>query len=118
MELIGPARMRNLSSSPQLWIILGPVLLLGAVSFLLVVFGKGNPTPPEKGWKGIFYSNPEDPAVFVPKRFGIGYTLNFGNPWSWVVLVLIFRGRYAAHLNLRIIFASCAEINPRSEMKF
>jgi uncharacterized membrane protein len=26
----------------------------------------------------------------VPKRFGIGYTLNFGNPWSQAVLALIF----------------------------
>jgi hypothetical protein len=49
----------------------------------------GRTQPPEVGWKGIFYSNPDDPALFVPKRFGIGYTLNFGNPWSWVVLALI-----------------------------
>jgi len=25
----------------------------------------------------------------VPKRFGIGYTLNFGNSWSWAVLAVI-----------------------------
>jgi uncharacterized membrane protein len=35
---------------------------------------------------GIFCSNPDDPALVVPKRFGVGYTLNFGNPWSWAVL--------------------------------
>jgi len=23
------------------------------------------------------------------KRFGIGYTLNFGNPWAWVVVIFI-----------------------------
>jgi len=41
-------------------------------------------------WKwGIFYVNPDDPAVFVEKRFGIGYTLNFGSRRSWVILVLI-----------------------------
>jgi uncharacterized membrane protein len=41
-------------------------------------------------WKwGIFYFNPDDPAVFVEKRFGIGYTLNFGSRRSWVVLGLI-----------------------------
>ena len=81
--------MRNLPSSPQLWIILGPVVLIGVVSILLLLFGKRNPTPPEKGWNGIFYSNSEDPALLVPKRFGIGYTLNFGNRWSWAVLILI-----------------------------
>jgi hypothetical protein len=82
--------MRNLSSIPSVWMILGPVLGLGIVSFLLLLFGKGHPAPPEKGWNGIFYSNPDDPALFAPKRFGIGYTLNFGNPWSWAVLVVIF----------------------------
>jgi uncharacterized membrane protein len=41
-------------------------------------------------WKwGIFYVNSEDPAIFVKKRFGIGYTMNFGNRWAWGVLVLL-----------------------------
>lgn len=32
-------------------------------------------------WYGdFFYNNPDDPAVFVPKRFGFGWTVNFGNP--------------------------------------
>jgi uncharacterized membrane protein len=32
-------------------------------------------------WKaGLFSANRDDPAVFVEKRFGIGYTLNFGHP--------------------------------------
>ena len=45
---------------------------------------------PNKFWKwGIFYVNREDPKLFVPKRYGIGYTLNFGNRWSWAVLTLI-----------------------------
>lgn len=29
---------------------------------------------------GIFYNNPDDPAVLVPKRYGLGWTVNFGNP--------------------------------------
>jgi len=37
----------------------------------------------------MFYVNRENPDVFVPKRYGIGYTLNFGNRWSWAVLALI-----------------------------
>ena len=44
----------------------------------------------DKHWKwGIFYVNPDDPAIIVPKRYGIGYTLNFGNRWSWAALALI-----------------------------
>jgi len=39
-------------------------------------------------WKaGVFYYNPHDPAIFVSKRVGIGYTVNFANKMSWVVLV-------------------------------
>lgn len=43
---------------------------------------------PDACWHGggIFYYNPHDPALWVRKRFGIGYTLNFANPWSWVFM--------------------------------
>ena len=36
---------------------------------------------------GIFYNNPDDPAVFVPKRLGLGWTVNFGNPRGKLVLI-------------------------------
>ncbi len=40
-------------------------------------------------WKlGLFYYNPDDPALFVEKRFGIGYDLNFGRPAAWLVLAV------------------------------
>jgi uncharacterized membrane protein len=35
----------------------------------------------------MFYVNRDDPALLVEKRFGIGYTLNFGHPGSWLLLV-------------------------------
>jgi len=38
-------------------------------------------------WRwGMFYVNRADPALFVEKRFGIGYTVNLGNRWAWVFL--------------------------------
>jgi uncharacterized membrane protein len=41
-------------------------------------------------WKaGMVYWNPDDPAIFVPKRVGIGWTFNFANKWSWMVLIAI-----------------------------
>lgn len=41
----------------------------------------------DSNWKaGIFYYNPNDPAIFVSKRVGIGFTFNFANRWSWLVL--------------------------------
>jgi hypothetical protein len=38
---------------------------------------------------GLIYFNPRDPALCVEKRMGIGWTLNFGNPWSWVPLIAV-----------------------------
>lgn len=45
----------------------------------------------EHGWRwgGLLYFAPDDPAVFVPKRLGIGQTLNFGRPGAWVFLVVV-----------------------------
>jgi uncharacterized membrane protein len=45
---------------------------------------------PDKYWKlGLFYINRNDPALFVEKRFGIGFTLNFGHPGAWVFLAVL-----------------------------
>jgi uncharacterized membrane protein len=41
----------------------------------------------DANWRwGLLYVNRGDPALFVEKRFGLGYTFNFGNPWAWVIL--------------------------------
>ena len=41
-------------------------------------------------WKlGVFYANPDDPAVFVPKRLGMGLTFNFARPQAWLVLAAL-----------------------------
>ncbi len=38
---------------------------------------------PDECWSlGNIYSNPNDPALFVAKRMGSGYTINFGNPYA------------------------------------
>jgi uncharacterized membrane protein len=42
-----------------------------------------------EGWNGIYYSNPEDPRIWVEKFTGYGYTLNFAHRQSWLVLALI-----------------------------
>jgi uncharacterized membrane protein len=31
--------------------------------------------------------NRADPTLFVEKRMGLGYTLNLGNPVSWLVVL-------------------------------
>jgi uncharacterized membrane protein len=51
-----------------------------------LVAGDGTP---DACWKlGVFYFNPDDAALFVEKRIGIGYTINFARPAAWVVLAL------------------------------
>jgi uncharacterized membrane protein len=84
---------------------------VAAVAVILIRMGQGGtrlagaaagtrPEPPETGpvgdrsldrcWKGgLLYFNRDDPALFVEKRFGIGYTVNFGRPAAWVVLALL-----------------------------
>ncbi len=43
-----------------------------------------------KYWKwGMFYKNPNDPSVWVPKRTGMGWTLNFAHTLAYVYLALI-----------------------------
>ena len=39
-------------------------------------------------WKlGVLYVNRQDASVFLPKRFGFGWTLNFARPAAWAVVV-------------------------------
>jgi len=41
-------------------------------------------------WKlGVFYFNRNDPSLWVEKRFGSGWTLNFAHPAGWIILGLI-----------------------------
>ena len=76
-------------ASISYWLIFAPLVAVATFSLLLLGLGRTGTRPPDAAWKGSFYSNPDDPALLVPKRFGIGYTLNFGNPWSWAVLGLV-----------------------------
>ncbi len=41
----------------------------------------------DKYWRrGLFYINRDDHALLVPRRFGLGWTLNFGNPRAAMLL--------------------------------
>jgi uncharacterized membrane protein len=39
---------------------------------------------------GAFYVNRDDPSIFVEKRFGLGYTINLGNPKALFFVLLFF----------------------------
>jgi uncharacterized membrane protein len=45
---------------------------------------------PDSAWKwGLLYVNSQDPAFLVEKRFGVGYTFNFGHPIAWLILAAL-----------------------------
>jgi uncharacterized membrane protein len=44
----------------------------------------------DRHWKaGLVYHNPDDPAVWIEKRFGFGYTLNFARSGAWWFLAAV-----------------------------
>ena len=41
----------------------------------------------DRYWKfGVFYYNPDDASLFLPERFGVGWTLNFARPAIWAIV--------------------------------
>jgi uncharacterized membrane protein len=76
-------------------------ILLLALLLLFVAHRPPEPLPAEgaptigdrtedRYWKaGVCYFNRNDPAILVEKRFGIGYTLNFGHWISWAILAVL-----------------------------
>lgn len=88
---------------------LDPLVLVAAIAvpevaglallvWVLVRFSRLQATAPDapgdrtedRHWKtGLVYFNPGDPALFVEKRFGIGYTMNMARPASWWLLAAV-----------------------------
>jgi len=80
------------------------ILLFGSLLYLAFALGQGGSRlrsgsgadtgrinrDDDRFWKwGMFYYNPDDPALFVEKRFGIGWTSNFANPKANILLVVL-----------------------------
>ncbi len=41
----------------------------------------------DRYWKlGVFYGNRNDASLFVPERFGVGWTINLGRPAAWGII--------------------------------
>ena len=79
------------ASGPELVIF----VVLATASIYLMTLGHAVPLAhgvgditPDGAWKlGIIYFNRDDPAFLVEKRFGLGWTLNFGHRWGWAIIV-------------------------------
>ena len=100
-------------SSPSAAVPLG---LLSILLFALLLFLAHRPPEPwpaegaptvgdrteDRYWKaGVVYINRSDPAVLVERRFGVGYTLNFGHWVSWMILAALLLLPLAALLLAR-----------------
>nr|UWI51501.1 DUF5808 domain-containing protein [Clostridioides difficile] len=75
------------------------IMMLLVIIYLIVTYinspnlksnSSYTPDNDEKYWMaGIIYNNPNDPSLMVDKRFGIGWTINFGNPIGKILYILI-----------------------------
>ncbi|MCU7495206.1 MAG: hypothetical protein HF314_04925 [Ignavibacteria bacterium] len=79
--------------SPLAWFVLSVAVLAVIPVFYNTIITKKwrNKVENEsKSWKlGIFYFNPKDTRMFLPKRLGVGITINFGNPMAVILTVLV-----------------------------
>lgn len=89
-------QIRQLVAFPMVWVSVFSVLCgLSAVAMVIVYARlvrvkkpQGNILDDDAKWVlGLFYYNPGDPSVFVEKRAGIGYTLNYARPIAWIFTV-------------------------------
>lgn len=56
-------------------------------------------------WKlGVFYVNRDDASLFVPERFGIGWTMNFARPAAWAFMAGIAALTVAFVVVLAVLF--------------
>ncbi len=80
-------------SGITLWAVL--FLALVGVMLYLRIRGidqhKDAPSQEERHWKwlGSFYVNAEDPALFVPDRYGFGYTINMAKPIGKIIAAAV-----------------------------
>jgi uncharacterized membrane protein len=83
----------SLSGGRLLWPLLA-LAFAGIVSLFCYTAAVARRVPKEpvrnpSAWHGgLFYADRNDPALFVPKRTGLGYTFNFGHPGAIALTVL------------------------------
>jgi len=99
----------------RVWFVLLPAMLFNfGVAFWMFRVGQGGlravapaarqdvhgDATPDRAWKagGLFYFNPQDPAIWVEKRVGLGYTLNIGNARAWLLIGMMLAPVAAARL--------------------
>lgn len=81
-------------------IIVATLILVGATIAVSVVYGQSGSrlvkrleengdmiADNDEHWKaGIFYWNKDDASLILPKRFGVGWTMNWAHPAAWLIV--------------------------------
>jgi uncharacterized membrane protein len=74
---------------PTISFIAAAVLLFAAYGITLFAgYRHQQPLRNPRGWRSFIYADRDDPALLVPKRYGIGYTVNFGHPAAIPLMAL------------------------------
>lgn len=80
-------------------IIIYLIIMMGGSFYLTFKYGQAgeklleddqyyvDPEEDEKWLLGMIYYNKEDPSLFVEKRYGVGTSINMGNPKAWLFVV-------------------------------
>lgn len=93
--IMGPLGMA-VNIGAVLVVLLLPIWLLATGRFATPGSPEQGDRSPDEAWKlGLVYYNPDDPALWLEKRFGVGYTLNFARPMAWVIIAAILGGSAA-----------------------
>lgn len=78
------------------------VICVSAIALIVfyktILTGEWRNTVPneEDCWHlALFYYNPKDKRLFLPKRTGLGWTINFAQPLAIVILILAIVGLVA-----------------------
>lgn len=81
-------------------IIVATLIFVGATIVVSVVYGQSGSrlvkrleensdiiADSDEHWKaGIFYWNNDDASLILPKRFGVGWTMNWARPAAWLIV--------------------------------
>ena len=98
--LLSSMRMVTLELAAAAILLVAMVIVVGSV-IIMVKYGQAGSkvAPVAKGendmrfdddarWiLGVFYFNPKDSSLFLPKRFGVGWTANFARPAVWLIIL-------------------------------
>lgn len=105
VSLVGPLMEFTFIGALALEQIIAPIMIIVVVTVaaslaVTMVYGQNGsrliariagsdamPRDDDRYWKaGIFYVNRDDASLFLPERFGVGWTLNWGRPAAWVLV--------------------------------